>query len=173
MQPISKTPAISVLMSVFNSDKYLHEAIDSILKQTFTDFEFIIINDASTDSSVNIIKSYNDIRIVLIENETNIGLTNSLNKGIKRATGKYIARMDADDIALPFRFAEQFSFMELHAEIGICGTWVETFNEKGKIVVWDYPETHEKIICRQFFNVGFAHPTVMFRVMVPLSTFIR
>jgi glycosyltransferase involved in cell wall biosynthesis len=97
-------------MSVYNEEKYLSEAIESILNQTYSDFEFIIINDCSTDASCDIILSYIDKRIVFIENEINIGLARSLNKGIDIAKEKYIARMDADDISLPERFEMQIWF---------------------------------------------------------------
>ncbi|MCI0471302.1 MAG: glycosyltransferase, partial [Candidatus Aminicenantes bacterium] len=103
---------ITVLMSVFNNAAYLREAIDSILNQTYTDFEFLIIDDASTDSSKEIISHYHDTRIRLIENKRNIGLTKSLNKGLHKAKGEYIARMDADDISLPDRLAVQYAFLQ-------------------------------------------------------------
>ena len=95
---LSVEPLVSIIMSVYNSEDYLKEAIDSILGQTYANLEFIIIDDASTDTSLDIIKSYNDKRILLIKNEVNIGLAASLNKGIEIARGKYIARMDSDDI---------------------------------------------------------------------------
>ena len=94
-------PKVTVLMSVYNSEKFLRESINSILEQTFKDFEFLIINDGSTDSSREIILSYNDPRITLFDNKNNIGLTKSLNKGLDLAKGEYIARQDADDISLP------------------------------------------------------------------------
>jgi len=105
-------PKISVIMSVYNGEKYLGEAIDSVLGQTFTDFDFIIVNDGSTDGSPGIIQSYRDERIRVINNEKNIGLTKSLNKAIKESGGEYIARQDADDISLPERFEEQVWFLE-------------------------------------------------------------
>ena len=101
-------------MSVYNGAKFLAEAIDSILAQTFTDFEFIIIDDTSSDDSLQVINSYKDARIVLLQNTKNIGLTKSLNIGIAKAKGKYIARMDADDISMPKRLEKQFDFMEEH-----------------------------------------------------------
>ena len=94
-------PKLSVIMPNYNAEKYLAEAIQSILNQTFTDFEFLIIDDASKDNSVNKIKPYNDPRIRLVENEKNFGLSKTLNKGIDLANGKYIARIDQDDLSLP------------------------------------------------------------------------
>ena len=111
-------------MSVYNSRDYLKEAIESILNQTFKEFEFIIIDDGSTDDSVEIIRQYasNDPRIILIENELNIGLAGSLNKGIKRATGKYIARQDADDISVLERLRLQLEFAHAHTDIDVIGS---------------------------------------------------
>lgn len=117
-----KKPAISVLMPVYNSEKYLNEAIESILNQTFVDFEFIIINDASNDNSENIIESYQDSRIKYFKNEKNLGVAKTLNKGLKLAQGKYIARMDSDDISLPERLYKQFKFMEVYNDIDVCGS---------------------------------------------------
>lgn len=125
-------PKISVIMSVYNGEKYLREAIDSILNQTFPDFEFLIVNDASTDSSLKIIQSYDDKRIRLIENDKNIGLTKSLNKAIKQSQGEYIARQDADDISLLNRFEEQLRYLEQHPEVALLGTSVYQIDERGR-----------------------------------------
>ena len=126
-------PKITVLMPVYNAEKYLKEAIDSILGQTFSDFEFIIVNDGSTDSSREIILSYKDRRIRLIDNEYNMGLIKSLNKGLDYAKGKYIARMDADDVSLPERLKKQINFMERH-NIDFCGTEAYIIDERGRII---------------------------------------
>lgn len=126
-------PKISVIMSVYNGERYLGEAIDSILNQTFTDFEFIIVNDGSTDSSLKIIQGYHDKRIRVIDNEANIGLTKSLNKAIKQARGEYIARQDADDISLPNRFEEQLRYFEQHTETVLLGTSIYRIDEQGKV----------------------------------------
>ena len=127
-------PKISVIMSVYNGEKYLREAIESILNQTFIDFEFLIVNDGSTDGSLEIIQSYQDERIRVINNEQNIGLTKSLNKAIKQARGEYIARQDADDISLPNRFEEQIKYFEKHPEVALLGTSVYKIDEQGKVV---------------------------------------
>jgi len=115
-------PAVSVVMPVYNGEKYLRESIDSILNQTYTDYEFIIVNDGSNDKTEEIILSYNDNRIRYIKNEKNLQIVKSLNRGIELAKGRYIARMDADDISLPRRFEKQITFMENNLEIGVCGT---------------------------------------------------
>ncbi|HAS7841575.1 TPA: glycosyltransferase family 2 protein, partial [Vibrio cholerae] len=134
------SPKISVVMSVYNGEKYLGEAIDSILKQTFSDFEFIIINDGSTDKTLEIIKSYmkKDDRIVLVSRE-NKGLIVSLNEGLDLAKGQYIARMDADDISIKSRFEKQIEFLDSNPDIGVCGTWVEVFGENIKSKKWKMP----------------------------------
>ncbi len=157
-------PFISVLMSVYNSEKYLEESIESILNQTYTNFEFIIVNDGSTDNSLKIIQEYmaKDERIVLISRE-NKGLPYSLNEGIKKARGKYIARMDADDISLSTRFEEQLRFMEENEDVGVCGTWAEVFGENRKSKLLKHPLVHDELKVRLLFSVCFAHPTVMMR----------
>ena len=130
-------PTISVIMSVFNEgtrERFLREAIESILNQTFADFEFLIVNDGSTDSSLEIIQSYQDKRIRVINNEENIGLTRSLNKAIRQARGEYIARQDADDISLPNRFEEQIKYFEEHPGVALLGTSVYRIDEQGKVL---------------------------------------
>ena len=127
-------PKISVVMSVWNGEKYLREAIESILNQTFTDFEFLIVNDGSTDSSFEIIQGYQDERIWVINNEKNIGLTKSLNKAIKQARGEYIARQDADDVSLPDRFEQQVEYFEEHPEVALLGTSAYKIDEQGKVL---------------------------------------
>ncbi len=156
-------PKISVVMSVYNGQDYLDEAIQSILNQTYKDFEFIIINDGSTDKSLEIIEKYKqqDERIVLISRE-NKGLIASLNEGIEKARGKYIARMDADDISLSNRFEEQLKFMKDN-KLDMCGSWVETFDKKNILNIWEYPEVHCDIQFRSFFMCSFAHPSVIIK----------
>lgn len=159
-------PKISVAMSVYNGEKYLREAIESILKQTYSDFEFIICDDASKDNSVEIIKEYAEVdkRIVLVKNETNLGLAFSLNKCIKNARGEYIARMDADDIAINTRFENQLKYLENNPDIAfVCGG-VYLINE-GE--VWgerssSIPLTKENVFKYQ----PIAHPSTMIRKLV-------
>ena len=153
---------ISVVMSVYNSEKYLNEAIESILTQTYTNFEFIIINDGSTDASLDIINDYisKDNRIVLVNRE-NKGLPFSLNEGIALAKGEYIARMDADDISLSNRLEKQLQFMKRN-KVDICGGYVETFGGKSnKILV--YPLSDHEIRFLLISMTPFAHPSVLIR----------
>lgn len=153
-------PQVTVLMCVYNGSPFLKEAIESILNQTFNDFEFLIINDCSTDNSLQIIKSYNDPRIYLVENQKNIGLTQSLNRGLELAKGKYIARMDADDISLPHRLSVQVAFMDLNIEIGVCGSWVQFIGTDDIIM---FPLENEAIKICMFGSNAFAHSTVIIR----------
>jgi len=156
------SPLVTVLMPVYNGEKYLKEAIESILNQTFIDFEFLIIDDGSTDKSAEIIKSFNDARIRLERNETNLGLIKTLNKGLTLSRGKYIARMDCDDISLPKRLSIQVNFMEKHPEIGVCGSWVKVMGLKQEFVN-RYPQKHEEARAYLLFNTPFAHPSVIIR----------
>jgi glycosyltransferase involved in cell wall biosynthesis len=128
-----KTPRCTVLMPVFNGEKYLKEAIESILTQTWQDFEFLIINDGSTDSSDRIITSYSDQRITYRKHEQNLGFSQTLNEGIKVAQGDYIARMDCDDVSLPERLAVQIEFLETHPDYGVVGTLFSVLNESREI----------------------------------------
>ena len=159
-------PKISVIMPVYNCETYIKEAIDSILNQTFSDFELIIIDDCSTDSTLSIVKSYSDQRINVVEKEQNTGYTNSLNDAILIAKGKYIARMDGDDISLPERFEKQVEFLENNSEIILCGTEVEII---GKNHISKYPSNHEMIKIQLCYNASFYHPTIMIRRLVLLE----
>ena len=159
-------PEITVVMSVYNAELYLDDSITSILEQTYRNFEFIIINDGSTDHSLSIIKKYMhlDDRIVLISRE-NKGLIVSLNDGLKLAKGKYVARMDADDVSLKNRFKEQIEFM-VKDNIDICGSSVQLFNDEGDIKIWRYPVLDQDIKFTLLFTCSFAHPSVMIRKKV-------
>ena len=128
---MENNPKISVVLPVFNEEMYVGEAIESILAQTFTEFQFLIINDGSSDASEKIIKSFKDKRIQLVTNVENLGLSQSLNKGIGLSQGEYIARMDANDIALESRLEEQLSFMENHPKAAGVFCPVQKVDEKG------------------------------------------
>jgi len=153
---------VTVLMSVYNCKYFLREAIESVLNQSYHDFEFIIIDDGSDDESKKIISSYPDNRIRFVVNEKNIGLARSLNKGIKLSKGKYIMRMDGDDVSLPYRIESLVSFLENNPQIGLCGSWVKSFGTR-KNQVWKYPRHHSEIKSRLIFDPPFAHPAIMFR----------
>lgn len=155
---------VSVVMPVFNGEKYLKEAIESILNQTYKNFEFLIINDGSTDRSVDIIKKYQNIdkRIYLINNEKNKGIVYSLNKGLSSAKGKYILRMDCDDISFSNRIEEQILFMEKNKHIGISGTWVR-INTNGMYKNYKNKTKFPAIKAGLLFNNMLAHPTFIIR----------
>ncbi len=157
-----KEPLISVVMSVYNVENYLSEAIESILNQTYKNFEFIIINDGSTDKSLKIIKNYQkeDNRIVIISRE-NKGLPYSLNEGIRKAKGKYIVRMDADDISLPTRLEKQVKFMENNPDIGISGSDIIEFGENVETSIRKLLKKNEGIKSELLFSSTFAHPSVI------------
>lgn len=155
-------PKVTVLMPVYNGEKYLREAIESILNQSFKNFEFLIINDGSTDNSVGIINSFSDKRIKLIDNKINSGIVSALNQGIDLALSEYIARMDSDDISLKDRLSEQIKFMNKNPEIGILGSWVKVLHKQGNFIDRYYTE-HEDIKASLIFNTSLAHPTVMLR----------
>jgi glycosyltransferase involved in cell wall biosynthesis len=154
-------PVVSIVMAAFNEAKYIAEAIESILKQSYENFEFIIINDGSVDNTAEIIDSYKDPRIKHIKNETNLKLIASLNKGLAAAKGKYIARMDADDISVPGRLQKQVDFMESHPEIGICGAQLTVFgNMTGAM---NYPLEHKDILLYMLITSPFGNNVVIFR----------
>lgn len=151
-------------MSVYNGEKYLQEAIDSILGQTFKDFEFLIINDGSTDKTAEILKSYNDPRIKIINNEKNIGLTKSLNKGLRLVRGEYIARQDADDISMPERLEKEVEFLEQNKNVGLVGTDYFMINEKGKVVhIVKCLNGCRELKAKLLESNQFGHGSVMFR----------
>lgn len=159
-------PKISVVMSVFNGSRFLSKAIKSVLNQSMNDFEFIIIDDGSTDDSLKIIQEFavKDDRIRVVINKENIGLANSLNKGIDLAVGKYIARMDADDITVPDRFEKQMTFLENNPKIFVLGGSLRYLEEDGTLgLVSGYPLSSGLIKWQLFFGNPMAHDAVTFR----------
>lgn len=161
------TPIVSVLMPVYNAEAYLKEAIDSILNQTFTDFEFVIINDGSTDKSEEIILNYQDSRIRYFKNEVNLKLIKTLNRGLELVSGKYIARMDADDISELNRLQVQFDFMEANPDVGIVGTGFKTFkNNSNTLSNVMYKSSHNEICFNQLYQIHLCHGTCMIRQVV-------
>ncbi|MEA2112498.1 MAG: glycosyltransferase [Patescibacteria group bacterium] len=167
-----KNPKVTVIMPVYNSEKYLRKAIESILNQTFTDFEFLIINDGSTDSSEEIIKSYDDPRIKFINNQKNIGVAKSSNIGLNSARGEYIAKMDSDDISLPKRLEIQVNFMDKNYKVGAIGGWVKIIGKKFKKYI-KTPCNFEKIKATILFKNVLANPTAMIRSSVLTKHKIR
>ncbi|HUQ66670.1 MAG TPA: glycosyltransferase [Flavitalea sp.] len=154
-------PLVTVLMPVYNGEKYIREAIDSILDQTLTNFEFLIIDDGSKDSSVDIILSYSDPRIRFVKNDTNLGISKTLNKGIEIAAAELIARMDADDISYPARLQKQYDHFISNPECALLSTWARTITEDGEHV-----KTEKYKSRLHYYNLTFEcwmyHPTVMY-----------
>lgn len=159
---MKREPFISILMPVYNCASYLREGIDSILKQTYTNFELLLINDGSTDNSKEIILSYTDSRIRYIENEQNLKLIATLNKGIDLAKGEYIARMDADDISSPNRLEVQMNYMLNHPFVDLCSTWGHMITKDGKILGNCKAIDKTKLInCALFFTCPILHAAIL------------
>lgn len=152
---------VSVIMPVYNGEKYIAEAIESILNQTFQDFELLIINDYSSDETVSVINKYRDKRIKLIHNDLNLGLARVRNVGIQNSKGKYIAWLDSDDISLDTRLEKQVNLLENNPSFGLCGTWVKTIGSAEHI--WEYPTQSEIIKSTMLFHNCFATSSVMLR----------
>ena len=159
---ITNKPRVSIIMSVYNTERFLHAAIDSILTQTYQDFEFIIIDDCSTDNTNTILQTYTDPRIKTIKNDINIGLALSLNKAIDATSGTYLIRMDGDDIALPKRIEKQVAFMDNHPKVGISGAYAQTFGAKNTTIMRQ-PTDPEELKVNLLFRTSLIHPTVIMR----------
>lgn len=161
------TPLVSIIIPVYNTAAYLTRAIQSILAQTYASMEIILINDGSTDASESIIQSLQDPRIRYVKNEQNMGLVYTLNKGVELSTGKYIARMDGDDISLPERIARQVAYMEAHPEVSVLATRVSLINEQDEpIGYWEADQQHttpEQIRAFLPKDNCLAHPSIMAR----------
>ncbi len=157
-------PKVTVLMSVYNAKRFLIESIESILSQTYKDFEFIIINDGSADKTPEIFCSYHDPRIRIINNEKNIGLTRSLNKGLKLAKGKYIARQDADDISGEYRIEKQVKSLEANRFLGLVSSSFDIIDSSGRTVTTVNVTVDERDIRKTIFDHNpFCHGAAMFR----------
>ena len=154
-------PLVSIVMAVYNGEKFIHETIKSILNQGYENFELILIDDCSTDSTLKILQSYTEPRIQVIHNETNRKLAASLNRGIRHASGKYIARMDADDLCESNRFTLQVNYMEKHPDVDVLGGNYRAFGSAR--YKSDYPSKHKAIETGLFFENTVCHPAVMFR----------
>ena len=157
----TNSPLVTVLMPVYNGARYLGEAIESILNQTYTNFEFLIIDDASTDDSVEIIKSYRDSRLRFVENSENLGQAETMNRGLRLALSQYIARMDQDDISLSLRLEKQVGFMENNPQVGVCGTWMKYIGYGNSVL--ELATKDDLIKIKLLTTQNLAHPTVMIR----------
>ncbi len=160
-------PLISVVMPVYNGERYVADAISSILGQTLGDFEFIIVNDGSTDKTESVVMSFSDPRIVYVDNGENLGLSRSFNIGIHAARGTYIARMDADDISAPKRFERQVRFLEKRPHVDIVGSNMRFIDESGRERGMHHRQIdHIGIKFSSLFSTPMMHPTIMGRAAV-------
>ncbi len=153
---------VSIIMPAYNVERYLKESINSIIGQSFKNFELIVIDDASTDTTYDILSEYRDPRIRIYQNSTNQGVARTLNLGLKIAKGKYIARMDADDYCDKDRLLYQVNYLENNPSIGICGTWMRAFNDKNTKII-KYPIDPASVKTDLFIYCHIGHPTIMGR----------
>ncbi len=161
-----RAPYVSVLIPVYNGERFLRQTIESILAQTFTDFELILVDDCSSDRSAAIIQSYNDPRIRFFVNDKNLGNGGTRNRLVQLARGKYCAVLDHDDLCLPERLERQVKFLDAHPEIGFCSSAIEIIDEQGQMAGerwYNIPANHEEIKCGILFCCPVSHVTVMFR----------
>jgi glycosyltransferase involved in cell wall biosynthesis len=159
-------PTISVVMPVYNGEKYVGRAIESILRQTFLDFEFLIVDDGSTDATPTLLGEYaaRDARIRLLAQPHNTGVAAAGSRGCRETRGRYIARMDADDVSVPSRFAKQVAYLDAHSDVGILGGNIREFDERGaRAEIWRRPTEPNVIAWFLLFGNCIAHPTVMMR----------
>jgi Glycosyl transferase family 2 len=158
------TPIVSVLMPVYNGARFLQEAVDTILAQSFRDFEFIVVDDGSTDATSQLLKRRSDSRMVLLQNSTNLGLPSSLNRGLSKASGKYIARQDADDLSFPERLKEQVRFLDQHLDTAVVGAdYIETYEDRPLSNRIQMPKSDLDIKWHGLFQSPIAHATSVFR----------
>jgi glycosyltransferase involved in cell wall biosynthesis len=159
------TPKVTVLMPAYNAARYIGEAIDSVLRQSFTDFELLIINDGSTDHTTKVISTRNDPRIRLVNYFANQGIAVALNTGLSKASGRYIARFDADDICLPERLQEQVAFLDNHPDYVLTGSDAEYISENGEHLFYFECNSHtnEQLLRKIYSHCPFIHSSVMYR----------
>ena len=160
----SDAPRVSVVMPVFNGERYLRAAIDSVLAQTERDFELIVIDDGSTDATASIVRGIADPRIRLIPNERNLGLVRSLNRGVAAARGEFVARLDADDLAMPERFARQVAFLDENPDVALLGSWYVEISPAGEpLARRRLPTAHWDLRWHLCITCPFVHSAVMWR----------
>lgn len=160
------TPKVSVIMSVFNGERFLRDSVLSIFDQTFKDFEFIVVNDGSTDNSLKILNDFQkiDSRIKIISNEKNLGLTKSLNVAIRESKGEYLARLDAGDLSLPERIEKQVTFLDKNPDIGLVGSFMHIIDVNGKILKEIKYPIGDKQLKKDLIKYNpFVHSSIMFR----------
>ena len=160
------TPKVTVLLPVHNGEPFLAQAIESVLAQTFTDFEFVIVDDGSTDETPATVASFDDSRIRLLRNERNLGLVPSLNSGLEAAAGEYIARLDHDDYCRPERLERQVELLDASPEVGVVGAWMDLVEAGGRRVGLHRPriDDHTEFVFQTLSGgVLISHPSAMYR----------
>lgn len=158
------SPTISVIIPLHNSEELIGETMTSLINQNYTNFEVILIDDFSADNTLEMVKPYlnsNGINVSIYRNTLEKGISNSLNIGLSKAVGKYIAYSDHDDISLPDRFRKQIDILEEHQEIGVCGSWMKEFGNGDNL--WKYPTEHDDLMALSLIQSPIANPTAMFR----------
>lgn len=162
---LNYNPLVSVLIPVYNAEKYIEKSLRSIIEQTYSNIEIIIINDGSIDRSLDVIQTFTDKRIIIVNNDKNLKLIQTLNLGLNLCKGKYIARMDSDDIARPDRIHKQVEFLESHDKCVACGSLVKYFSEDGKSKRFNFvaPKSNNEILSRMYISSPMCHPSVMLR----------
>jgi glycosyltransferase involved in cell wall biosynthesis len=162
---------LTILMPVYNGEQFLRETMDSVLNQTYSDFLFLIINDGSTDSSEDIIKSYSDPRIIYRKNEKNLGLVSTLNKGIDLVETEFLARMDADDLWAETKLEKQIKLLDSRPEVGICGTSIHKFGAfEGDFI---FPVENDGLKVGFLFYCCMSHPSIVYRMSFLKESGIR
>jgi glycosyltransferase involved in cell wall biosynthesis len=156
------SPKVSIIMPAYNTEKFIGASIESVLNQTYKDFELIIVDDGSEDSTASIVKHYGDSRIVYFKNDANLGLAGARNIGLSLAKGEYIAWLDSDDLSHPARVEKQLKVLENNKQVGLCGTWVQTIGAV-EGAVWKYPTKTDELRCRMLFDDPLATSSAMMR----------
>jgi len=162
---MSECPKVTVFMPVYNGMRFLASSIDSILQQTFRDFEFLIIDDGSTDGSADYLENLSDPRIRVIRQAENLGIRRTYNNGLSQSKGTYIAIMDQDDLSIPTRLERQFEFMESHPDVGLCGTQITLFGDR-PAASWVRYFSQDDLKIALLFENPVCHPSVMLRARV-------
>lgn len=161
---MNKLPLISVLMPVYNGERFIHEAITSVISQTYQNWELIIVDDASTDDTAMIVSSFNDNRIRLSTNKKNLGLAENRNKALSLAKGELIAILDSDDISNEMRLEKQVDSFLMDEGLVICGSWANVVDKKSTIVdVWRFPKDHYDLTLRFYLQFPIVHSSAMYR----------
>jgi hypothetical protein len=156
-------PRVSILMAVHNGERTVRDAVESMLRQTFGDFELVVVDDGSNDGTAAMLAQIPDARLRVIKNAKNMGLSASLNRGWELCRGEFVARMDADDLSMPGRLAMQVAFLEAHSATAAVGGFVETFSEDGPGAIVRYPTSPKAVAATLLFRSALAHPAVMMR----------